>query len=558
MGHVEPSSSPSANTCPPGGIRTDQIVAVAEWLVVQILSSKDAQVNAAAKLLYRHILSCERAEGHANAARQLILTLADDDSVVLCGGHQDHAAITAWLGVQVLRLPEGPEANAGRILFRSCLDAQQLEFTLRSGELGQFPRVDRSGEPSGSAHDAVAVAEWLAAEILSPGDNLTSNMRRSDWLGAAKVAFHYLMSDVAERLPAGEEVTLRFARERSGRLRSAHPNLVSLADFLSERILVSNELPFVNALKMLFESLIGRVGDLVRHHGEAVWVRAAGLNTDKLTDLHERLQKEESLSGRRQAYYARAQAANCAVENALVWMVLHSRPPGGFALQRRRLPAMGLDRRAATDWATAILDRKVIRPMFRDGKWLARCRRAKDAFGYRLTPYLYEVAEKRRSAFSLEDDCVNHIWERINDYRGPDFQDFLDKELEDYWKTVRLQFRQSEEVSAAQVDGRVRHPPTDPDLAILRGWPPIDGLLAACMLDFWKELPATLLDTWLRRLNVARRDLEFGLAKFKPLECRPLLSSLTNTRRNTLDRRWQRLWPKLSRLQFLQSRLMSS
>jgi len=69
MERLESSLNRSPTAPSPNGARTDQIVAVAEWLAVQILTSTDTRINDAAKMLYRKIVDHEAAHGLAQSAK---------------------------------------------------------------------------------------------------------------------------------------------------------------------------------------------------------------------------------------------------------------------------------------------------------------------------------------------------------------------------------------------------------------------------------------------------------------------------------------------------------
>lgn len=259
-------------------------------------------------------------------------------------------------------------------------------------------------------------------------------------------------------------------------------------------------------------------------------------------------------------------------EHALIWMVLHTRPSKCLShAQRRSLQSAPSE--AGTDWAALMLDKDVIRPLLKQGRWWHRCRLAERKFG-----------------FDFADEGINFVWERIEKYRvaGGDFRDWVGTVLGNYWNSLHRKWKRTvpkdsdtakELESLADDDGQpwrkgaadveVHHAaqslPTSrlnvantsgehtllpgSDLRVISGWLPIDGVLMGFETGLWRRIPPDLWNGWLDRLKISRWRLDDAIRNMKPPQRRELLAKLTGEKRNTLAKRWQRLKPAVAGLQ---------
>lgn len=271
-------------------------------------------------------------------------------------------------------------------------------------------------------------------------------------------------------------------------------------------------------------------------------------------------------------------AEQCAVEHALIWMVLHTRPAKLLSRSQRQTLLPGADVEG-TDWAASLLDRNVIRAALNKGRWWQRCQLATSKFG-----------------FDFADEGVNFIWERIEKYRPGDtnFEAWFETVLNNYWRSLHRKWKRSlpkHSEAAAELD-RLAHddgqrrvsrapeeptngmpPPfaatnsfateptaavlTDADLAALTRWQALDRVLFGFETGVWRQLPRHLWDDWLKRAGINGWASETPMGALTPAQCRAVLSKMRNVKSATLAKRWQRLRPAIAKLPSVH-RLMAS
>ncbi len=255
-----------------------------------------------------------------------------------------------------------------------------------------------------------------------------------------------------------------------------------------------------------------------------------------------------------------------AAEQSLIWMVLHTRPKKLLAPedQATLLPQPHGD---GTDWAASMLDKDLIRPLLKQGRWWHRCRFAQSKFG-----------------FDFADEGVNFVWERIEDYRdqGRGFRAWVETILGNYWTDLHRKWKRTipkdsdaaKELESLAVGDDERWTKADAkigtypnsgtpmnnrngpdicfsasDVAVMARWEPLDGVLMGFETDLWRRIPRELWDAWLNRLKISPRMFGGAIANMTPLARRELLATITGIKINTLAQRWKRIKPRLATLE---------
>jgi hypothetical protein len=423
---------------------------------------------------------------------------------------------------------ENAEAAGVIVARRSYYSAQRLDPNRKGDsrplEMPASPSptgAEVGSTEAGKAHAVVPVAEWLAALILS-GTN-----RRE--VAAARLLLRHLLDTTGEALPAPRQpsLILSLVQQRSGTVCAGHRDAEVVARWLAREIVAAAASPASTAAQLL---------------------------------LHLLLDDKGCSNGQR------------AAANALVWMVLHTRPKDRLSRRQREGLLKVKGAHVGTDWAAMELDRYVIRPLLKGGRWRQRCRVAEQIFG-----------------FAFPDAALNFLWERIEKYRsvGHGFGAWAETVLAHYWTSLYREWKRwtpkgskaaAELAASADDDGgersRDRRPrkrapqgfptpasaagsrasslspePLSPsDVAKLKVWDPLDGLLMGFETDLWRRIPRSLWEDWRIRLKISPRSLRDVTFAARP-DRRALLAKVTEQKRNTLDQRWRRLKPKIAALQ---------
>lgn len=253
-----------------------------------------------------------------------------------------------------------------------------------------------------------------------------------------------------------------------------------------------------------------------------------------------------------------------AAENALVWMVLHTRPVKSLSPGQRRT-LLALPNVEGTDWAALVLDKNLIRPLLKQGRWWHRCRFAQSKFG-----------------FDFADEGVNIVWERIEKYRHDtgDFRGWLETVLRNYWISLHRKWKRSVPkgsdtaqaldllaVGKDELWQKASENRTAPlnsaasaamsvakfssgDIATMSRWEPIDGVLMGIETGVWSKIPRDLWSHWIKRLKLDPWGFA-AMSEMTPSQRRKELAKITGIKHNTMAKRWQRFKRELSRLQFI-------
>ncbi|HEX8342818.1 MAG TPA: hypothetical protein VF624_18085 [Tepidisphaeraceae bacterium] len=278
---------------------------------------------------------------------------------------------------------------------------------------------------------------------------------------------------------------------------------------------------------------------------------------------------EQILASPRRTLPARACLKHClvtddavtrqAAEDSLIWMILHTRPSNVLKSSQRKQLISNASA-AGMNWATRTFAEHVVHDLLRGNIWARRCRVAKRGYGY-----------------DLEDEAVNHVWERIERYRreGGRLDAWLHRVLNNHWLTLQRKWaRQRKRESDLDPERDAPESPATPaktakpalkplsstralcseDVAILKQWEPIDGMLLVTEFSLKDVVPADLMENWMKRLGIRSWDLNRSLWVLNAGARRQELARLTGIKANTLAQRWRRLKPRLTDLHLIRSR----
>ena len=231
-------------------------------------------------------------------------------------------------------------------------------------------------------------------------------------------------------------------------------------------------------------------------------------------------------------------------------------------------------------WGMEVLTKHVIVPLLNAPY---RIRRAEDCGRRGRMPEFSWPAARRVSkkvlGHDFADSAPGHIWQVIGKYEeGKDFRDWLHLSLKSHLNQLKAECdssmskrqkskalaggplprrrrRQSPRAGklealrrACVLAAATRGPLSEADIAALKTWAAIDGLLVGCDSGLYHRIPSKLWNSWIRECKPRLPLPNSKLLTKKEFKRRGLLASILGVTRNVLDKKWSNIRQSLRQL----------